>query len=258
MITCYYLQRQKRDSLCLSPYLDVDKLNSWEEDEDVEIKASGMLTKSQRDDVSYALYSAIDFCVDRWIQNKQYVPRLLLSALVFTASYFLLSLAIRDPLPMVDELLISGGLAVFCWVTLAKRDTRSSVAQRRRNALKVKSSERNEVITEDLFSLEQYLDEIATSDALELCNSLCLVSSDPVKPLSYDGLSEVAKELSHLLDLYLRVRNKSLHHTIMKVAARRKQRRPDPRLAQRLFHQTMQQKLDLPLLTFAVLLQELS
>ena len=157
---------------------------------------------------------------------------------------------------MVDELLISGGLAMFTWVSLAKRDTRSSVAQRRRNALKVQSSEREEVIEEELFCLEQYLDEISNVDALELCNSLCLVSADPVKPLTYEGSSELSKALSHLLYLYLRVRDKALFHTAQKVVQRRRLRRSDPRLAQRLFHQAMQQKIDLPLLTLTVLLLE--
>ncbi|NCC66326.1 MAG: hypothetical protein EOM15_16950 [Spirochaetia bacterium] len=256
MITCYYLQRQKRESLCLSPYLDVENANRLEEDEQVMLKASGMLTKNQRDEVSYSLYSAIDFSVDRWIQNKQYVPRLLISALVFTVSYFILSLAIRDPLPMVDELLISGGLAVFTWISLAKRDTRSSVAQRRRTALKIKSSEREEVIEEELFALEQYLDDLHNADALELCHSLCLVSTLPLKPLSYEGSSEVTKALAHLLDLHLRVRDKALHRTVLKIVQQRRQRKSDFRLAQHLFHLQMQQKLDLPLLAFSVLLLE--
>ncbi len=256
MITCYYLQRQKRESLCLSPYLDVENANRLQEDEQVILKASGMLTKNQRDEVSYCLYNAIDFSVDRWIQNKQYVPRLLLSALVFTAAYFVLSLAIRDPLPMVDELLISGGLAVFTWVSLAKRDTRSSVAQRRRNALKVKSSEREEVIEDELFALEQYIDDLHNADALELCHSLCLVSNQPLKPLSYEGPSEVSKTLSHLLDLHLRVKDRSLYRIVLKVLKRRQQKKSDASLAQHLFHLQVQQKLDLPLLVLAVLLME--
>jgi hypothetical protein len=74
-------------------------MDDWKEDEEVVLKSSGMLTKNQKDEVTYALYAAIDFSVDRWIQNKQYVPRLLICALIFTASYFLLSLAIRDPIP---------------------------------------------------------------------------------------------------------------------------------------------------------------
>ncbi|MGH0052543.1 MAG: hypothetical protein ACQ5SW_04045, partial [Sphaerochaetaceae bacterium] len=84
MITCYLLQRQNSENLCLSPYLDVDRVARWGEEEQVVLKSSGMLTKSQQDEVSYALYAAIDFSVDRWIQNKQYIPRLLFSALVFT------------------------------------------------------------------------------------------------------------------------------------------------------------------------------
>jgi len=41
-------------------------------------------------------------------------------ALIFTASYFLLSLAIRDPIPMIDEIAISVGLTLLGWNALGK------------------------------------------------------------------------------------------------------------------------------------------
>lgn len=224
------------------------------------LKSSGMLTKNQRDEVSYALYAAIDFSVDRWIQNKQYIPRLLISAVVFTASYFFMSLAIRDPpLPMVDELLISGGLVVLSWNYLAKRDTRSSVAQRRRYELKLRcGGEREEEIDEQLFAVESFLDEVSSEDPLELCNSLALVSSQPLKPISYEGGSnETLKELGEMLARYLRIYNKSLYRMALKVHNQRMQRKKDERLAARLFHQSMQKRLDIGLLALLVSLMEL-
>ncbi|MGE4454043.1 MAG: hypothetical protein AB7D92_05865 [Sphaerochaeta sp.] len=257
MITCYFLQRQSRDNLCLSPYLDANRVGSWSEEDPVVLKSSGMLTKNQQDEASYALYAAIDFSVDRWIQNKQYIPRLLLSALVFTTSYFFLSLAIRDPLPMLDELLISGGLVLLAWTYLAKRDTRSSVAQRRRYELKLRCGEREQVTDEQLFAVESFLDEAEAADPLELSNALALVSTEPLKPISYEGSSETLKELGSLLALYLRLHNKSLYRTAVKVHDLRMQRRKDERMAARLFHQSMQKRLDLGLLALIVSLMEL-
>jgi hypothetical protein len=216
-----------------------------------------MLTKNQRDEASYALYAAIDFSVDRWIQNKQYIPRLLISAAVFTASYFFLSLVIRDPVPMVDELLISGGLVLLAWNYLAKRDTRSSIAQRRRYELKLRCGEREQEIDEQLFAVEAFLDEASSEDSLELCNSLALVSSEPLKPISYEGSNETLKELGELLAHYLRIYNKSLYKTAVKVHNQRMQRRKNERLAARLFHQSMQKRLDIGLLALLVSLMEL-
>ncbi len=257
MITCYFLQRQKEKDICLSPYLDTDKTGQWNEEDQVELKSSGMLTKEQKDEASYALYEAIDFSVDRWIQNKQYIPRLLLSALVFTVAYFFLSLVIRDPIPMVDELAISTGLTIWFWSYLAKRDTRSSLAQRRRYELKLRSGERNDVIDEQLFSIETYLDEISAEDPMELVHSLCLVSEEPLKPFSYDGPTETTRELSSLLSVYLHLYDKNLYRTALKVHNIRVQHRSDPHLAARLFHQGMQQRLDLGLLTLVVALMEI-
>lgn len=45
-------------------------MDDWKEDEEVVLKSSGMLTKNQKDEVTYALYSAIDFSVDRWIPEQ--------------------------------------------------------------------------------------------------------------------------------------------------------------------------------------------
>ncbi|MBG0767065.1 hypothetical protein [Sphaerochaeta halotolerans] len=257
MITCYLIQRQNKENLTLSPYLDINRVGHWSEDEQVVLKSSGMLTKNQRDEASYALYAAIDFSVDRWIQNKQYIPRLLISAAVFTASYFFLSLVIRDPVPMVDELLISGGLVLLAWNYLAKRDTRSSIAQRRRYELKLRCGECEQEIDEQLFAVEAFLDEASSEDSLELCNSLALVSSEPLKPISYEGSNETLKELGELLAHYLRIYNKSLYKTAVKVHNQRMQRRKNERLAARLFHQSMQKRLDIGLLALLVSLMEL-
>ena len=231
-------------------------MDDWKEDEEVVLKSSGMLTKNQKDEVTYALYSAIDFSVDRWIQNKQYVPRLLLCAIIFTASYFLLSLGIRDPIPMVDEIVISAALTILGWTTLAKRDTRSSVAQRRRYELKVRSSELQEVMDQQLFALEEYLDEASKVDALSLCNALCLVSPEQIVSFSFEGQLDELTEITKLLFLYVRVNDKALLKTAQNLLNLRRQKRNNARLAARLFHQHMQRRVDLPLLSLLVTLAE--
>ncbi len=236
--------------------MDVERLDDWHEDEDVVVKSSGMLTKNQKDEALYSLYSSIDFSVDRWIQNKQYVPRLLVCTLIFTASYFVLSLAIRDPLPMIDEIAISIGLTLLGWNMLAKRDTRSSVAQRRRDALKVRASKFTEVIDQQLFSLEAYLDEAAKVDALSLCNDLCLVSAQKSLSFSFEGQLDELDALQTLLSLHVRFNDKLLLQTAHKVIRLRRQKNADSRLAAALYHQHMQNRLDLALLSLLVALDE--
>jgi hypothetical protein len=84
-----------------------------------------------------------------------------------------------------------------------------------------------------------------------------LVSSEPLKPISYEGSNETLKELGELLAHYLRIYNKSLYKTAVKVHNQRMQRRKNERLAARLFHQSMQKRLDIGLLALLVSLMEL-
>lgn len=256
MITTYILTRHQNKSLVLCPYLDTERLDVWKGDEDVVLKSSGMLTKNQQDEATVQLYSAIDFSVDRWVQNKQYIPRLLVSAVVFTIAYFILSLAIRDPIPMVDEILISTALTIFTWRSLARRDTRSSIAQRRRYELKLKASGRTEVIDESLFAFETFLDEASKADPMQLCKWLCNTGVD--SPISVKLAVEVdmLQEVSNLLFLSVRTYDKSLYRTAETLAQLRASGKSNDRLAAQLFHLNMQNRLDLGLLALVSVLFE--
>lgn len=256
MITCYALLRKIGQNLYLSPYLKTDKATLLDAETPVVLKSSGMLTKGQKDEASYALYSAIDFSVDRWIQDKQYIPRLLICAAVFMVTYFFMSLAIRDPIPMLDEMVVSTALTIFCWVTLAKRDTRSSLALQRRYELKGKAGSPDYQEQEGLFALEAFLQDISSLDMRDVCDNLCLVEKKDFVLLSEAQKGPWAKEFLGLLLLHLKVRQKGLYRMYARVRSVREAQKPNIRLAQRMFHLGMQQKLDLPLLTLAVILSE--
>ncbi|MDT4762351.1 hypothetical protein [Sphaerochaeta sp. PS] len=256
MITCYALLRKVGSNLYLSPYLDPEKVALMEKDTSVVLKSSGMLTKAQKDEASFSLYSAIDFSVDRWIQDKQYIPRLLICAVVFMVTYFFMSLAIRDPIPMVDETLGSTGLTIFCWVMLAKRDTRSSLALERRYELKGAAGSPDYQQQEELFALETFLQDIASLDLHDVCDTLCLVTKEPFVLLSDDQKGPWAKEFLELLELHLKIRQGNLWRYYRNLRSVRASGRAHIKLSQRLFHLAMQQKLDLPLLALVVALSE--
>ncbi len=132
---------------------------------------AGRMLNAQQRSGDLLLFSQIDFAVDRWIQDKRYVPRLLFSALAFMVSYLFFSLVVRDPLPMIDELLISSGWAIVVWITLSRRDTRSILAQENRQRLKmIRGSGVSK--SENLFSIEEYLDVCAKADTKELAKQL--------------------------------------------------------------------------------------
>ena len=243
-------------NLYLSPYLQADKAAQLDDETPVVLKSSGMLTKGQKDEASYALYSAIDFSVDRWIQDKQYIPRLLICAVVFMVTYFFMSLAIRDPIPMLDEVVVSTGLTIFCWIALAKRDTRSSLALQRRHVLKGKAGSPDYQQLEALFALETFLQDIAGLDMQDVSDNLCLVENKGFELFTEGQKGPWAEEFLDLLLLHLKVRQKGLYRMYHRVHAVRASQKPNLRLSQRLFHLSMQQKIDLPLLALTVVLSE--
>jgi hypothetical protein len=256
MINCYVLNRGKKPDIYLDPYLHQEKIDSWGSDEPVCLKSGGTLTKQQKDEASYSLYASIDFAVDRWIQDKQYIPRLLVSALVFLVMYFFLSLVIRDPIPMVDELVISSALTIGTWVFLARRDTRSSVALKRRYELKQRAGSPTLERDEGLLALEAFLEEVSNFDSLELCESLCLQGKVKLPVIAVEGDSKWVEEISDLLQLQLKTYKKSLYKIFRRVEAVRNSKNTSSQLPARLFHLSMQQKLDLGLLSLVVALDE--
>jgi hypothetical protein len=256
MITCYVLARRKKPDIILDPYLQDEKVGQWDPDDKVTLRSGETLTKQQKDAVSYSLYASIDFAVDRWIQNKQYIPRLLVSALVFLVSYFFMSLVIRDPIPMVDELVISSAATIFCWVFLSRRDTRSSVAQKRRYELKQSAGSPVFERFEGLVALETFLEEVSNYDALELCEALCRQGQEKLPLLATEEGAPWVEEVFFLLQLQIKTNRKSLLKTLQKVEALRRSRNKTSQLPARLFHMSMQQKLDLDLLSLMVVLGE--
>ncbi|MDC7125121.1 MAG: hypothetical protein PQJ46_06120 [Spirochaetales bacterium] len=113
------------------------------------------------------LYRLVEDSVKEWIAEKKFIPRFLISSAVFLIVYFLMSFIIRDPLPMVDELV--GGIvsAVICYFFLMKRDRDSKKSTEMKIKLRKKVDEI--VFNEDVFTkdVEQYFQYCETSEDIE-------------------------------------------------------------------------------------------
>ncbi|NLZ77715.1 MAG: hypothetical protein GX911_07090 [Spirochaetales bacterium] len=236
MIECYAFVRYNGPVLTLTPFLREghDLLG-----DQAVMYTGGMLNAQQKDQATFALFSQIDFAVDRWIQDKRYVPRLLFSALAFMLSYLFFSLVVRDPLPMIDELLISGALAIFVWVSLARRDTRSILAQENRQRLKMVGGKRTEQIREDLFSIDEHLDATAKTDAKELARQI-VEGTLPKWAVAIEASERIL--IRTLLDRYLAVYEKPTFRWIRRLD------RSGKNLATKLYIQGSEGSVDLSLL----------
>ncbi len=83
------------------------------------------------------LYRLIESAVKSWISDTRFIPHFVLSAALFLVIYLLAALIIRDPIPMVDELLLALGGSIGMFFYLSKRDQNSEKASKKRLSLRL-------------------------------------------------------------------------------------------------------------------------
>ena len=113
------------------------------------------------------LYRLIEQAVRDWSAEKKFIPRFLISTGVFLVIYFIMSVVVRDPIPMIDEIIAGLVGAVITYVILAKRDSDSKISTAMKVRLRTKVDEI--VFNEDSFTrdVEQYLQVCETSKDIE-------------------------------------------------------------------------------------------
>ncbi|KGE73766.1 hypothetical protein [Spirochaeta lutea] len=68
-----------------------------------------------------SLFGEIEKKIDQLVLERSFIPRFLVASGIFLAGFLSLSLFIRDPLPLLDEILISGGVSIVVFFTLKRR-----------------------------------------------------------------------------------------------------------------------------------------
>jgi hypothetical protein len=82
------------------------------------------------------LYRQVEAGVRSWLSEARFIPKFLISALVFLVTYFFLSFVVRDPLPVIDELAIGLGASIVVFFLLGRRYLASDEATKKRMALR--------------------------------------------------------------------------------------------------------------------------
>ena len=101
------------------------------------------------------LYRLIEQDVKLWAGEQRFIPRFLLSAGAFLISYFALSFIMRDPLPMVDELLLSLAVALGLFFFLGRKIRTSDPAIQKRIQLR-------ELVDRIVFVEDPFLKKVET------------------------------------------------------------------------------------------------
>jgi hypothetical protein len=135
-ITIFHIYRKDGTTLFLHPFDSLSKLVSVLRKSELRGKYGGeprveSLTLFRND-----LYRMIEGAVKKWVMEVRFIPRFVMSAAVFLITYLFLSFVIRDPIPVIDEVLIGGGLALVAYFLLGRRDQRSNLALKSRVELR--------------------------------------------------------------------------------------------------------------------------
>ncbi len=216
-----------------------------EEISHLEIHSSGLLTVAERREAERALVNDARRAVSCCIQERHYIPRLILSALIFLLVYLFLSLVVRDPIPMVDELLAAALCTALFWVWAMRRDSALAVGSKLLLTLGTKIRSAEVVVDDFLDPVEAYIYDIDKRySAIELSDILAQVKRDEELPFFDSSLTE---DFRNTLRDYVAKREKVLYSYLKAV---RKNRGTNEKLAARLLLAASSFHLDLPLLAF--------
>ncbi len=232
----------KSESFLLSPLRGVEDISLLE---DITIlSSSSHLSNEEREGVDDKLLHDARLMVSRYIQDKHYLPRLFISAAVFLLFYLFFSLVIRDPLPMVDEILLSLVFSLLVWIFLSRKDTNTALSSKLMLDLKDIIYNAPVEASDEVFEVESYLFDMYNRYSIpELADILSFCHKDPLFPLYGKNLSQEMKEL---FSLYLK--EEKVLASYLKMV--KKNSRRSESLSARLVRSATLEALDLPLLAF--------
>ena len=113
------------------------------------------------------LHRLADLGAQRWLADRRFIPKFLISAATFVVVYFFFSFVIRDPLPVLDEIVAGVGGAVLAFVLLGRADQRSAQAAAKRDALRAAVDRVTFVESAFVRSVEQALAEGESGSLVE-------------------------------------------------------------------------------------------
>jgi hypothetical protein len=136
-IYLFHIFRKDGTSLFLTPFGSPDKFVSVLDRNEVEGRYGMEPRVEALTMFRNELYRQIEVGVKNWLSDARFVPKFLISALVFVVTYFFMSFVVRDPLPVIDEVALGLAAAVVVFLLLGRRDMNSKLATKKRLDLRV-------------------------------------------------------------------------------------------------------------------------
>jgi hypothetical protein len=137
-IHIFHLYRKDGTAVFLHPFRKTDKLYALLERSEIIGHYGNEPRVESLTLFRNELYRLVEQEVRAWVADVRFIPRFLLSSGAFLLVYLFLSVVVRDPLPVLDEIAISLGVAIVAYILLGRKDMQSEGALRRRITLRTK------------------------------------------------------------------------------------------------------------------------
>lgn len=200
-IVIYHLYRKDDSSLFLHPFGEDEKLVDTLEDAEIIGKYGREPRVEAMTMFRNELYRIVENKVNAWIAEVRFIPKFLISAGIFLATYFILAFVIRDPLPVIDELAIGLGVSIGAFFLLGRRDRRSDMSLKKRVSLR-------SAVDRIIFKADPFVREV--EDALQQAEKK---SPDDILESMFDPLknplTKEEKEDAEQLKKYIKKQFKS-------------------------------------------------
>jgi len=132
----FHLHRKDGSSLLLHPLFPPAKVVETLEKSPLE----GRYGREPRVEVLTGLrdelYRQVELGVRHWLDDLRFIPKFLIASGAFVASYLFFSIVVRDPLPVIDEVVLGLLAAVASFVLIGRRDRASLRAAKKRQDLR--------------------------------------------------------------------------------------------------------------------------
>lgn len=252
-----YVVKDTKKNFVLTPFFKDKTIGSKEGEEEVVFYTSGSTSEEERDESRLYTYKAVDDSVELWIQEKRYFPRLIASAFTFLVVYFFMSLVLRDPIPMLDELVGSTVASIAVWFLISKKDKKGPITNKKKLEIKREVSNADFKELEGLRTIEAYLDNLRSFDNIDLSDRLLNVDNITLEEIDFKDFDDsFLNQFREYFNRYIFKTNSNMKIYFDKVCEKRIEDKSDEALSSKLVQLDRNANIDLPLLVLLVVLKE--
>ncbi|QEN07489.1 hypothetical protein EXM22_05610 [Oceanispirochaeta crateris] len=131
-------------------------------EENIELAYGESVTDQDLDLIKTELKIDIENAVNRWINDSRFFVHLLMSTGVFLVSYYFLSYVVRDPIPLVDEIVLSLLMAGLSWYRLKNQQYKTDKVIHKKIEMEQYLSDIPYVKNDFIVQVELYLEKLSS------------------------------------------------------------------------------------------------